>query len=125
MAIDRIAKPGAPVPVTPDAPSASAEASRPFAPAVAGPDAPHAEAPHAEAPSAPTALQQLRSGTISAATYLDLKVNEATSHLASLPASQLEAIRAELRERMSSDPMFVDLVRTAAGDAAPAPRRHD
>jgi hypothetical protein len=52
-------------------------------------------------------------------------VSEATSHLASLPAAQLDVIRAELRERLSSDPMFVDLVRAAAGSTRPASRRSD
>jgi hypothetical protein len=66
------------------------------------------------------ALERFRAGEVDLSGYLDLKVNEATEHLAALPPTQLAAIRATLRERMATDPSLVDLVRTATGHA-PAP----
>jgi hypothetical protein len=65
--------------------------------------------------TSPTALDRWRSGEIDLNAYLDLKVNEATSHLAALPAVELEAIKGALRERIANDPMLVELVRTATG----------
>jgi hypothetical protein len=62
-----------------------------------------------------TALERLRSGEIDANGYLDLKVSEATSHLVNLPAGQLQSLRSSLRDRMSSDPALVELVRLATG----------
>jgi hypothetical protein len=52
---------------------------------------------------------------------MELKVTEATSHLSALPASELESIRASLRERLASDPAIValrDVVARGAGVAA-------
>jgi hypothetical protein len=63
----------------------------------------------------PTALDRWRAGEIDLNAYLDLKVNEATAHLAALPTAELEAIQHALRERIASDPMLVELVRTATG----------
>jgi hypothetical protein len=72
------------------------------------------------APVSPSALDQLRAGEVSVDGYLDLKVSEATAHLGALPPQALEAIRSTLRERLASDPMFVDLVRAATG-SVPSP----
>ena len=68
---------------------------------------------------ATTALEQVRSGQIDVATYLDRKVEEATSHLATLPAAQLDAIREALRDRLAGDPALVELVSAAAGQSPP------
>jgi hypothetical protein len=62
-----------------------------------------------------TALERLRAGDIDVNGYVDIKVNEATSHLAALPAAELERVRSALRDRMAGDPTLVDLVRTATG----------
>ena len=70
-----------------------------------------------------TALEQVRSGQIDVATYLDQKVDEATSHLSALPGAQLDAIRDALRDRLAADPSLVDLVSAAAGQ--PSPPRTD
>jgi hypothetical protein len=71
---------------------------------------------------APSAIDQFRAGTVDVNRYLDLKVEEATAHLAALPPAQLDAIRGALRERLATDPALADLVRTAtARSAAPAP----
>jgi hypothetical protein len=59
------------------------------------------------------ALDRYRAGEIDLNGYLDLKVNEATAHLAALPAQALEAIRNALRDRLGSDPTLVELVHTA------------
>jgi hypothetical protein len=72
-------------------------------------------------PVAPGALEQLRAGGVSVDGYLDLKVAEATAHLGALSPQALDSIRSALRERLASDPMFVDLVRAATG-SVPAPR---
>jgi hypothetical protein len=73
-----------------------------------------------------SSLDQLRAGRIDLGRYLDLKVDEATAHLAALPRIELDAIRTALRERLATDPALVDLVRVvaaagAAGGAPPAP----
>lgn len=66
-------------------------------------------------------LDQLREGTISVSQYLDIKVNEATSHLEQrVSLEQLSFIRGNLREQLSADPILVELVRSATG-ALPSP----
>jgi hypothetical protein len=61
-------------------------------------------------------LDRLRSGEISVSQYLDIKVEEATSHLDKhLSAEQLSFIRDSLREQLSTDPMLVELVQSATG----------
>ena len=69
----------------------------------------------AELEPARTALQRLRAGELDANGYLNLKVDEATTHLLNLPAGQLQSIRNFLRDRMASDPTLVELVRMATG----------
>jgi hypothetical protein len=67
-----------------------------------------------EAPS--TALDRFRAGEVDVEGYLDLKVTEATEHLAaSLPAEMLEEIRNALRERLATDPTLSELARIAMG----------
>jgi hypothetical protein len=51
-------------------------------------------------------------------------VEEATAHLGGLPAVELEGIRKALRERLTTDPALVDLVRGATGQVIP-PSRDD
>jgi hypothetical protein len=81
----------------------------------------------ATAPASPAAvsatgpLERLRAGEIDLKRYLDLKVDEATTHLKALPPVELEAIRSALRDRLASDPALVDLVRTATGQAPQPP----
>jgi hypothetical protein len=119
MGIDRIGgRPGTlPAPEAASPPRADG-AVAPFD--VGRTQAPGATPVDAAVPASP-ALEQLRSGQIDLARYLDLKVDEATSHLSALPASQLEAIRAALRDRIAADPSLVDLVHAATGQA-PASR---
>ena len=120
MAIDRIGKGGAPAPAPElGGSSASRPAGRAFegaSPSVAAPAAPAASS---------SALERLRSGDIDIDGYLNLKTQEATAHLASLPPVQLEAIRSALRDRLASDPALVDLVRTATGATAPSGGERD
>jgi hypothetical protein len=119
MGIDRIGK-GAPPPPPPkevtDSPRAT-ETGRAFEvnkPAPTGQAAP-VQATH-------TALDRLRAGEIDLDRYLDLKVDEATTHLRALPPAQLDAVKRTLRERIATDPTLVDLVRTATGAAPPPPQ---
>ena len=108
MSIDRIGKAGGPVASAPAAPvSGAGRVGETFAVregAAATPAGPVASGP----------LEQLRSGAIDVAQYVELKVQEATAHLKALPAVELEGIRASLRERLSSDPALVELRDVAA-----------
>jgi hypothetical protein len=114
MGIERIGGRGGPtgVPVhgTGAAPQTGAafEASKP-------------EVAHALAPAGPpaTALERLRSGQLDVHGYVELKVDEATRHLPAMPPAQLAAIRDALRERISTDPSLLELVRTATGQHPP------
>jgi hypothetical protein len=70
-------------------------------------------------------LEQLHSGAIDLDRYLDIKVDEATSHLSGMAPARLEAVRAALRDRLLLDPTLVDLVRKAAGGAGVRPPRRE
>jgi hypothetical protein len=125
MPIDRIGKPGTPPAVEPTS-STSSDAPRRFGVDGASGDSPASPAAKASASPAVGPLEQLRSGAISLDGYLDLKVGEATSHLVALPPAHLEAVRAALRDRLSTDPTLVDLVRTATGSVpSPSPGARD
>ena len=66
-------------------------------------------------------LERLRSGEISVSQYLDIKVEEATSHLGNrVSAEQLSFIRDSLRQQLAADPMLVELVQSATG-SLPSP----
>lgn len=112
MAIDRIGKGGGVPPTTGDAGVARPnEAARPF------------EVKRSERPAAPDAvtaataspLERLRAGQIDVAGYLDMKVDEATTHLHGLRPDALEHIKKTLREQMATDPALADLVKQATG----------
>ncbi|MDP9001353.1 MAG: hypothetical protein M3O46_14725 [Myxococcota bacterium] len=117
MGIDHIGKKGPPAPPPPATIGTGrvAASERPFE--VAPPSANSPAAAQAAATQAPhTALEHwVRTGKLDVGGYLDLKVNEATAHLAALPIPELEAIRSALRDRMASDPTLVELVRRATG----------
>ncbi len=131
MAIDRIGKgggAGVPPTTTNDAGGVARpqEASRPFEaqrserPEKAGATLP----PGAIAPTAAAPLDALRAGKVDLRGYLDMKVEEATSHLHGLRPADLDQIKQTLREQMASDPALVDLVKQATGHA-PEPPRND
>jgi hypothetical protein len=65
--------------------------------------------------TAPTALEQLRAGAITPHEYVELKVQQATSHLTMLAPAELESIRSGLRDRIASDPSLSDLLQSATG----------
>ena len=116
MGIDRIGKGGAPPPAT--------GIDRSTSPSTAEVGSPSSEfkVGKAEASEKPAivSLDQVRSGAISVSQYLDLKVNEATSHLVHrLSAEQFSFVRQSLREQLSSDPALVDLVKAATGQLPP------
>jgi hypothetical protein len=114
MGIDGIGKGGAPPPATGiDRSTSTTEVGSPSAEFKVGKTA------STEA-AAPASLEQVRSGAISISQYLDLKVNEATSHLAGrLSDEQISFVRNSLREQLSSDPALVDLVKAATGHLPP------
>lgn len=71
-------------------------------------------AQHAEGASATSPFEQLRSGSIDLAKYVDLKVQEATGHLDGvLPPGELERIRDELRDVIENDPDVAALAKGA------------
>jgi hypothetical protein len=117
MGIDGIGKSGPPLP-PPEAGSASHSA--PLGRTFQIQDAPPAPTAQPVAPGAlPGALDRLRAGEVDVQGYVDLKVDEATTHLSALPPMELDAIRTALREQMAEDPVFAELVRTAAGETSP------
>lgn len=59
-------------------------------------------------------FERLRAGEIDLPRYVELRVQEATAHLEGVvPPVDLEAIRAELREVVESDPDVAALARAA------------
>lgn len=126
MAIDRIGKgggAGVPPTTTNDARGVGGpqEASRPFE--AKRPEKPGATLPPgAVTPTAVAPLDALRSGAIDLRGYLDMKVNEATTHLHGLRPADLDHIKQTLREQMASDPALADLVKQATGHAPEPPR---
>jgi hypothetical protein len=101
-----------------EGPAPSPEVAVPFA--ISGTPAPQAGRVDAPRP----ALERLRAGEIDVNGYVDVKVEEATAHLAALPAGQLEQLRSALRDRLAGDPGLVELVRKATG-AVPQPQSDD
>jgi hypothetical protein len=74
----------------------------------------------AERTSATGALERLGRGEISLDQYLDGRVAEAVEHLhGRVSPSQLDFVRAALRESLASDPVLVELVRRATGVVPP------
>jgi hypothetical protein len=72
-------------------------------------------------PATESSLDRLRAGKISVSEYLDIQVNQATAHLdGRLGAEQLSFVRDSLREQLSTDPVLVDLVKSATGALPPA-----
>jgi hypothetical protein len=122
MGIDGIGKKGPPVPPPPvgaEGGARPAEAGRAFHVPGATP------APQAGAVQAPqTAIERLRAGELDVNGYVEVKVQEATAHLAALPPAELESVRSALRDRLATDPGLVELVRKATG-AVPQPPSDD
>jgi hypothetical protein len=117
MGIDRISSRPPSIPVTEQhLPSPGGTEATTFASTLAGSVESSAKI---EAPA--TALQQLQAGQIDRATYLDLKVREATMHLTGLPSEQLSSLRTALRHRLTTDPALVDLARVATGRGPEVP----
>jgi hypothetical protein len=122
MGIDSIGKKGPPAPPPPTGTEGAArptETGRTFevSRATPSPQAGPVEAPR-------TAMERLRAGEIDVNGYVDMKVHEATAHLAALPPAELESLRSALRDRLASDPGLVELVRKATG-AIPQPPTDD
>jgi hypothetical protein len=116
MPIDRIGKGGG---VSPQVPGASGTGGSSPTKKVFEIDAPAAAAGAPAAAGvervAASPLEQLRAGKIDVNQYVDLKLDEATSHLRGLRASELQQIREVLRDKIVQDPQFVDLMRQATG----------
>src|SRR5260370_13369862 len=69
-----------------------------------------------EVRAATSALDRFRAGEVDLHGYLDLKVDEATAHLATLPLVELDSLRRSLRDRLANDPGLAGLGRRATGD---------
>lgn len=64
-----------------------------------------------------SALDRLKAGEIDMNQYLELRVDQATSHLVGrVDAERLETIRNVLRCEIETDPMLIDLVQRATGE---------
>ncbi len=120
MGIDGIGKPGPPVaPTSGSVTPTPAVEHPPFAVSTG-------EARAVSAPDPQGALEQLRAGTISLDRYLDIKVHDATATMPGLAPAQADRVRAALRERLSTDPTLIDLVRKATGAVEiPKPRSEE
>lgn len=71
-----------------------------------------------------TSLERLESGDLSIDEYLDTRVQHATQHLeGSVAPEQLQVIREELRDQLSTDPVLQRLVQRTLGASAPEPTR--
>lgn len=68
-----------------------------------------------EAARASGALEDFKAGRIDMNGYLDQKVHAATAHLEGLPPADLAQVRSMLRDKIASDPGFVELVQQATG----------
>lgn len=79
------------------------------------------EAAPIDATSSASPLAQLKSGAIDVEQYLDLKVDQATKTLDAMPAGELAEIKKMLRDQLASDPMLVDMVKSATGKAPKTP----
>jgi hypothetical protein len=112
MGIDRIGKGGAAPPPDLDKVGKTGAVETPFA--VDRADRVKEAAP-VDASQGTSPLAQLKAGTIDVERYLDLKVDEATKTLDGLPAAQLDEIKQALREKIATDPLLVDLVKSATG----------
>lgn len=118
MGIDRIGKGGAPP--SPelggaDKATSTGAVDKPFT----APRTQEAAPIEATQPTSP--LAQLQAGAIDVERYLDLRVDEATKSLEGMDALQLAEIKKVLRDQVASDPMLVDLVKSATGKAPTPP----
>lgn len=125
MAIDRIGK-GAGLPATPETSGKGAAAPKGETFKVDRPDPTNAassaeRAGKLEQTGAPTPIERFRAGEVDTNGYIDLEVDNATSALKGLPASELEQIKTALRDQMRSDPGLVDLVKTVTGSMPTPP----
>src|SRR5258706_6131364 len=121
MGIDRIGKGGAPPPSGPSGPSSpkgtspservrGTEPSRPFEVHAGERAAEVAKTSQVSATGA-SALERLRTGQIDMNGYLDLKVEQATAHLRGLSPVELGQVKSMLRDQISSDPAFPELLK--------------
>ena len=124
MSVDRIGKNGAPAPVpTGTGAVGSAPVGEPFSVGAGWGRRGRPRGPGLSRASAPRRSSSCGAAQIDMGQYLDLKVDEATAHLAGLPRAELEAIRGALRDRLATDPALVELVQTVrlAGGAGGGP----
>ena len=119
MAIDRIGK-GAGLPPTPEGQGAGGAAGVGKTDAAFKVDRSEAAretsaTSNVDATAATSPLGRLRAGEVDVHGYIDLKVDQATSALKGLSATELDEIKSVLRDQMKTDPGLADLVRTATG----------
>lgn len=77
-------------------------------------------APSAVVPTSP--LERLKAGQIDRNQYLDLRIDQATSHLeGKLDTERLQFIKEALRSQLETDPMLVELVAKATSGAFDKP----
>jgi hypothetical protein len=117
MTIDRINQGGGPAGISPTASDSVGE--------IAGPDDFSVGKVNKTSDVAATApLERLKAGELDVDGYLNVRVEEATAHLAArLDPEQLAFIRSSLRAQLEQDPALVDLVRRATETATKSMER--
>ncbi len=109
--VDRIGKGGAAPPAAPTGSARPKETGKTFEVGTTA----AARPPERVDSIQPPLLDQLKAGKIDFNGYLDEKVREATAHLEGLSPTQVDMLRATLRDRMATDPELVDLIKQATG----------
>ncbi len=72
----------------------------------------------AQKPEDASPLDRLRAGQIDLPQYLDIRVQQATSHLeGKLDPERLDFVRRSLRIQIENDPSLIELVHAATGQA--------
>jgi hypothetical protein len=122
MGIDRIGKSGAPPPPDLEKVGKTGAVDKPFAVERTKEAVPADEVAGVSSASSP--LAQLKAGAIDVERYLDLRVDEATKALEAMPPRDLAEIKKVLRDQLATDPLLVDLVKSATGKA-PSPPEGD
>lgn len=111
MAIDGIGRPpipGAPTSVAGEIPRATSRSEFQIKPAA------ESGATSSTLPVGNSLVNQLHAGQLTQDQYLDIRAEEAVRHLVGkVSTEQIDLIRATLRERLSTDPLLINMIRRA------------
>jgi hypothetical protein len=117
MGIDRIGRAGGGAGITPPV-------TTPAEPSAAVSESFAAVAKRVGGPEAASLIDQLKTGQIDMNRFLDLRVEQSTSHLQGMvDPERLDFIRKSLRIQIESDPALIELVKAATGSSPPSTDR--